>query len=109
MGRVNMGRAVAPKSLRSFAATGLGEAGYSGKKVSAVAGLIVVASVGGAEAQQSNQLPPVNVDAPAGRAQPAASSKPSSEHVRARNALRRSAQRAQPNQAAAVPFPNAGG
>jgi catecholate siderophore receptor len=66
-----------------------------------------VASVGGAEAQQSNQLPPVNVDAPTARSKPA-TSKPSAEQVRARNALRRAAQRAQPNRAAPVPFPNAG-
>jgi catecholate siderophore receptor len=105
-----MGRAIAPRSLRSFAANNLDEVGfdrYSGKKVSAVAGLIVVASVGGAEAQQSNQLPPVNVDAPTARSKPA-TSKPSAEQVRARNALRRAAQRAQPNRAAPVPFPNAG-
>ena len=79
----------------------------SGKKVSAVAGLIAVASFSGAEAQQSN-LPPVKVDAPVARPRPAAS-KPSPDQVRARNALRRAAQRQQPAQAAAVPFPNAGG
>jgi len=110
MGRVNMGRAIAPRSLRSFAANNLGETGldrYSGKKVSAVAGLIVVASAGVADAQQSNPLPPVNVDAPTARPKPA-TSKPSPDQVRARNALRRAAQRAQPNRAAAVPFPNAG-
>ena len=105
-----MGRAIAPRSLRSFAANNLGETGldrYSGKKVSAVAGLIVVASAGVADAQQSNPLPPVNVDAPTARPKPA-TSKPSPDQVRARNALRRAAQRAQPNRAAAVPFPNAG-
>ncbi|MBV9457691.1 MAG: TonB-dependent receptor [Bradyrhizobium sp.] len=105
-----MARAIAPRSLRSSAAVKLGEIGlerYSGKKASAVAGLIVVASVGGAEAQQSNQLPPVNVDAPTARSKPAAS-RPSPEQVRARNALRRAARSAQPNRAAPVPFPNAG-
>jgi catecholate siderophore receptor len=106
-----MGRAIAPRSLRSVAANNLGEAGfdrYSGKKVSAVAGLIVVASVGGAEAQQSNSLPPVNVDAPTARSKPA-TSKPSPEQVRARNALRRAAQNARHTQAVPpVPFPNAG-
>jgi len=110
MGRVNMGRAIAPRSLRSFAAVNPGETEsdrYCGRKVSAVAGLIVVASVGGAEAQQSNQLPPVNVDAPNARSKPTAS-KPSPEQVRARNALRRAARSAQPNRAAPVPFPNAG-
>jgi len=109
MGRVNMGRAIAPRSLRSFAAVNLGDTEsdrYSGKKVSAVAGLIVVASVGGAEAQQSN-LPPVTVDAPTARPRPA--SKPTPDQVRARDALRRAARRsAQPTHAAAVPFPNAG-
>ena len=45
---------------------------YSGRKVSAVAGLIAVASFSGAEAQQST-LPPVTVDAPVARPRPAAS------------------------------------
>src|SRR5258707_621114 len=79
----------------------------SGRKVSAVAGLIAVASFSGAEAQQSN-LPPVTIDAPVARPRPAAS-KPSSDQIRARTALRRAARRAQPAQVAAVPFPNAGG
>jgi catecholate siderophore receptor len=61
--------------------------------------------VGGAEAQQSN-LPPVNIDAPVARPRPAAS-KPTPDQVRARDALRRAARRAQPTQAP-VPFPNAG-
>jgi catecholate siderophore receptor len=108
MGRVNMGRAIAPRSLRSFAVVNPGETEsdrYSGKKVSAVAGLIVVASVGGAEAQQSN-LPSVTVDAPTARPRPA--SKPTPDQVRARDALRRAARRSQPTHAAPVPFPNAG-
>jgi catecholate siderophore receptor len=79
----------------------------SGRTVSAVAGLIAVASFSGAEAQQSN-LPPVTVDAPVERPRPAASS-PSPDQIRARNALRRAARRTQPAQTAAVPFPNAGG
>jgi catecholate siderophore receptor len=111
MGRVEMGQAVAPRSLRSFAAIDRIDAnfdGYSGKKVSAVAGLIAVASVGAAEAQQSTNLPPVNVDAPTARPRPAAS-KPTPDQVRARDALRRAARRAQPTQAAPVPFPDAGG
>ncbi len=105
-----MGHAVAPRSLRSFAAINRIEADfdyYSGRKVSAVAGLIAVASVGAAEAQQSTNLPPVNVDAPTARPRPAAS-KPTPDQVRARDALRRAARRAQPQQAAPVPFPNAG-
>lgn len=92
-----MGQVVAPKSLRSVAAFNPPDdksAGISGKKVSAVASLIAVASVStGAQAQQST-LPPVNVDAPVERPRPAAS-KPSAEQVRARNALRRAAQRQQ--------------
>jgi catecholate siderophore receptor len=79
----------------------------SGRKVSAVAGLIAVASFSGAEAQQSN-LPPVTIDAPVARPRPAAA-KPSPDQIRARTALRRAARRAQPAQVAAVPYPNAGG
>ena len=97
-----MGQVVAPKSLRSVAAFDLADeklAGISGKKVSAVASLIAVASVSsGAQAQQTN-LPPVNVDAPVERPRPAAS-KPTPDQVRARNALRRAAQRQQAQQAA---------
>jgi catecholate siderophore receptor len=103
-----MGQVVTPRSLRSFAAVNLSGEGFdnnSGRKVTAVAGLIAVASVTGAEAQQSN-LPPVTVDAPVARPKPAAA-KPSPEQIRARNALRRAAREKQ--QAAAVPFPNAGG
>jgi catecholate siderophore receptor len=104
-----MGQVVTPRSLRSFAAVNLSAEGFdnnSGKKVTAVAGLIAVASVSAAEAQQSN-LPPATVDAPVARPRPAAT-KPSPEQVRARNALRRAAREKQ-QQAAAVPFPNAGG
>jgi catecholate siderophore receptor len=105
-----MGRAAAPRSLRSLSPISLVEADFdhhSGKKVSAVAGLIAVASVGGAQAQQSTNLPPVNVDAPVARQRPAAS-KPTTDQVRVRDALRRAAGRAQPTTAAPVPFPNAG-
>jgi catecholate siderophore receptor len=105
-----MGTVKAPRSLRpTVAGKSLNEniEGASGKTVSAVASLIAVASVSsGAQAQQSN-LPPVTVDAPVERPRPAAS-KPSPEQVRARNALRRAAQRQQATQAP-VPFPNAGG
>src|ERR1700756_5339246 len=104
-----MGQVVAPKSLRSFSVIDCIDErseGSSGKTASAVAGLIAVASFSGtAEAQQSN-LPPVTVDAPVERPRPAAS-KPSPEQIRARNALRRAAQRRQTQQAP-VPFPNAG-
>ncbi|MGY8631231.1 TonB-dependent receptor [Bradyrhizobium sp. 14AA] len=103
-----MGQVVAPKSLRSVAAFNAADdksAGVSGKKVSAVASLIAVASVSsGAEAQQSN-LPPVTVDAPVQRPRPTAS-KPTPEQVRARNALRRAAQRQQAAQQAAPATPS---
>jgi catecholate siderophore receptor len=105
-----MNLAKAPRSLRfDVAINSVEQAGenYSGTKVSAVAGLIAVASFSGAEAQQSN-LPPVMVDAPVARPRPAAA-KPSPDQLRARSALRRAARSSQPAQVAAVPFPNAGG
>jgi catecholate siderophore receptor len=101
-----MGYVKAPRSLRSYAAIQPVEENYSGRKVTAVAGLIAVASISGAEAQQSN-LPPVTVDAPTARPKPAAS-KPTPDQVRARNALRRAARTVQPANVAPVPFPNAG-
>ena len=106
-----MGQVITPRSLRATAAVNLGERkfdGGSGGKVSAVAGLIAVASFSGAEAQQPRTLPPVDVDAPVERSKPAAS-KPSADQVRARNALRRAAaQRQHAAQVQPVPFPNAG-
>jgi catecholate siderophore receptor len=104
-----MGQVKAPRSLRSVAAaTAINETlENNGKKVSAVAGLIAVASVSGAEAQQSN-LPPVTVEAPVARPRPAAA-KPSPEQVRVRNALRRAARNArQQTQAPPVPYPDIG-
>jgi catecholate siderophore receptor len=104
-----MGQAKVPSSLRSIAAVRSVDEIFesnSGKKVSAVAGLIAVASVSGAEAQQPN-LPPVTVEAPVARPRPAAS-KPTPDQIRARTALRRAARRSAPTQAAPVPFPNAG-
>src|SRR6201987_2986264 len=104
-----MGQAKVPSSLRSMAAVRSVDEKFesnSGKKVSSGAGLIAVASVSGAEAQQTN-LPPVTVEAPVARPRPAAT-KPSPAQIRARNALRRAAREKQ-QQAAAVPFPNAGG
>ncbi|QOZ53750.1 TonB-dependent siderophore receptor [Bradyrhizobium sp. CCBAU 53338] len=99
-----MGLVVAPRSLRAIAARNSVEEkldGNSGKATSVVAGLIAVASVSsGAQAQQSS-LPPVNVDAPVERPRPSAS-KPTPEQVRARDALRRAAQRQQAQQAAAA-------
>lgn len=105
-----MNQIKAPRSLRfEVAINSVGQVveGHSGKKVSAVASLIAVASFSGAEAQQS-ALPPVTVDAPVARPRPAAS-RPSPDQVRARTALRRAARRTQPTPVAAVPFPNAGG
>jgi catecholate siderophore receptor len=103
-----MNQVKAPRSLRaSVAMNSVNETfeNHSGRKVSAVAGFMAVASFSGAEAQQST-LPPVTVDAPVARPRSAASA-PTAEQIRARNALRRAARRAQPP--AAVPFPNAGG
>jgi catecholate siderophore receptor len=105
-----MNTAKMPKSLRDSAAMNSASErleNHSAKKVTAVAGLMAVATFSGAEAQQSS-LPPVNVDAPVARPRPAVS-KPTADHVRARAALRRAARRTQPTQAAPVPFPNAGG
>src|ERR1700744_2481440 len=104
-----MNRAKTPRSLRLNAAmNSVNETfdNYSGRKVSAVAGLMAGASFSGAEAQQG-PLPPVTIDAPVTRPRPAAS-KPSPDQVRARTALRRAARRTQPAQAAAVPSPSAG-
>ena len=105
-----MNQSRTPRSLRAGAAiNSVGETfdGYCGRKVSAVAGMMAVATLSGAEAQQSN-LPPVTVDAPAARPRPAAT-KPSPDQIKARDALRRAARRSQPAPVAAVPFPNAGG
>jgi catecholate siderophore receptor len=77
------------------------------KRTASVAGLIAVASIGGAEAQEA-PLPPVTVDAPVARPRPVAS-KPSPAQLRARNALRRAAQQQQIAQVAPVPYPGVGG
>src|SRR3954447_8079923 len=109
-GARKMSKVKAPKSLRfEMAVNSVGQVieNNSGKTVSAVAGLIAVASFSGGEAQQSNP-PPVTVDAPVARPRPAAA-RPSPDQVRARTALRRAARRTQPTPVAAVPFPNAGG
>lgn len=87
----------APRSLRSTAARQALGSNFdiaAGKTVSTVASLIAVASVSsGAQAQQST-LPPVNVDAPKERPR-STQAKPTPDQVRARNALRRAAQRQQ--------------
>jgi catecholate siderophore receptor len=105
-----MSKTKKPKSLRfDVAINSVGEKfeGQSGK-VSAVAGLIAVASLSGAAEAQQSPLPPVNVDAPVARPRPV-TSRPTADQLRARTALRRAARRSQPAQVAAVPFPNAGG
>src|ERR1700761_1336551 len=103
-----MNRVLAPRSLRANAAINFFDErldGNAGRKVSAVAGLVAVASFsGGAEAQQSN-LPPVSVDAPVARPKPAANA-PTPDQIKARNALRRAAKRqqqAKPAPAVAAP------
>ncbi|MBA7465763.1 putative TonB-dependent receptor BfrD [subsurface metagenome] len=101
-----MGAIRAPRSLR-FDVAGNSVEDYSGKKLSAVAGLIAAASFSGGAAEAQQSLPPVNVDAPVERPRPTAS-KPSADQLRARTALRRAARRTQPAQVAPVPFPNAG-
>ena len=102
-----MSRVKAPKSLRANAASNSFDEkldGYSTRKVSAVAGLVAVASFsGGAEAQQSN-LPPVSVDAPVARPKPAATA-PTPDQIKARNALRRAAKRQQQQAKPAVATP----
>ncbi len=105
MGRV-MGITKTPPSLRAETAYTANTAATAGK-ISSVAGLIAVASFGGADAQPSN-LPPVTVDAPVARPRPAAP-RPTPDQVRARNALRRAARAPQPVTAAPVPFANFGG
>ena len=107
---MNQAKTKAPRSLRFEAAiNSVNQAieNNTGKTVTAVAGLIAVASFSGAEAQQTS-LPPVTVDAPVARPR-ADAAKPSADQLRARTALRRAARRSQPAQVAAVPFPNAGG
>lgn len=105
-----MGQVQTPRSLRAIARVTIADGKLevsSGGKVSALAGLIAVASFSGAEAQPST-LPPVSVDAPVTRAKPS-TAKPARDQVRARNALRRAAaQRQQAAQQAAVAYPNAG-
>jgi catecholate siderophore receptor len=106
-----MNTAKMPRSLRTSGAKNPvieTSDSYSGRRVTAVAGLMAVATLSGAEAQTpSSSLPPVTVDAPVARPRPVAQ-KPSSDQIRARNALRRAGRRMQPTAAAPVPFPNAG-
>jgi catecholate siderophore receptor len=103
-----MNEAKTPRSLRSNAAMNSvgGKSDNSGRKVSAVAGLMAVATVSGAEAQQA-PLPPVTVEAPVARPRPV-TSRPTTDQIRVRSALRRAARRTQPTPVAPVPFPSAG-
>ncbi|MDR3469465.1 MAG: TonB-dependent receptor [Xanthobacteraceae bacterium] len=99
----------APRSLRSNIFVTIPVDAVDGsvaRRVTTVAGLIAVASIGGAEAE-TVALPPVSVDAPVARPRPAA--KPTPDQTRVRDALRRAAQRQQAAQAKPVPYPNAGG
>jgi catecholate siderophore receptor len=107
VGQKKMRGAKAPRSLRSNLAFNLNDEKidqYSARKVTAVAGLMAVASFSGAEAQQTN-LPPVTVDAPVARPKPAAAA-PTPDQVRARNALRRFAKRQQAKPTPAVAAPD---
>ena len=90
-----------PKSLRISGATAKAMIEENPGKLSAVAGLIAVASFSGAKAQ-TERLPPVTVDAPVARPRPVAS-KPTADQVRARNALRRAQRNQQATQAPVVP------
>lgn len=98
-----MNKVKAPLSLRSdiviAVPTESGE-GATARKVTTVAGLIAVASIGAAKAQTA-PLPPVSVDAPVARPRPAA--RPTADDVRARDALRRAAKRQQAVQAPPKP------
>ena len=103
-----MNGAKTPRSLRANTLNFVREKfdSYSGRKVSAVAGLMAVASFSGAEAQSN--LPPVTVDAPSRARVPPFPSRPP---PRPAPAMPCGARRVGRNkrQAAPVPFPNAGG
>jgi catecholate siderophore receptor len=95
-----------PAALRSRAAMEMFESaldGRPGRKIT-VGCLIAVASITGAEAQQP--LPAVTVDAPVARKRPAAT-KPSTEQLRVRAALRRAARAKQAAQAKLTATPSA--
>jgi len=103
-----------PRSLRTW--TGVSNDNQksdtlSVRKVGSIAGLIAVASISGAKAQQpesqpaGSELPPVTVDSPKAHR---ATAKPSEDQKRATAALRRAAKRQQQTQAKPVAYPNAG-
>lgn len=104
-----MGQVKSPRSLRSRVAVNVAAErrdGVSARKVTTVAGLIAVASISGAEAQQT-PLPPVTVDSPIARTKPA--NTPTPDQKRATAALRRNAKRHQMTQVKPMPYPNVGG
>jgi catecholate siderophore receptor len=95
----------APRSLRGIDTGDLFNEIFdakTGRKVT-IGCLVAVASVTGAEAQQS-PLPPVTVDAPVVRKKPAVT-KPTAEQLRARAALRAAHAKQQAQQAAAANTP----
>lgn len=109
-----MSGAKSPRSLRAWAAESANNSkfeGASARKVGSIAGLIAVASISGAEAQQpevksaGSELPPVTVESPKPHH---ATAKPSEDQKRATAALRRAAKRQQQTQVKPVPYPNAG-
>jgi catecholate siderophore receptor len=78
-----------PATLRSVPGRSEGSIDSSATRKVTVGCLIAVASIAGAEAQEST-LPPVTVDAPVARKRPVAT-KPTAEQLRVRAALRRAA------------------
>ncbi|MBY0381509.1 MAG: TonB-dependent siderophore receptor [Xanthobacteraceae bacterium] len=109
-----MDGAKSPRSLRTRTALSNNDLRFDGRaarKVGSIAGLIAVASISGAKAQQpesqpaGSELPPVTVDSPKLRH---TTTKPSEDQKRATAALRRAAKRQQQTQVKPVPYPNAG-
>ncbi|RTL49640.1 MAG: TonB-dependent siderophore receptor [Bradyrhizobiaceae bacterium] len=104
-----MGQLKSPRSLRSWVVVDTAddrEDGGSARKITTVAGLIAVASITGAEAQQT-ALPPVTVDSPIARTKP--TSTPTPDQKKATAALRRAAKRRDMARVKPVPYPNIGG
>jgi catecholate siderophore receptor len=96
-----MNSAKTPRSLPSYVTSGRIHGALDSPTHKVTVGcLIAVASIGGAEAQQS-PLAPVTVEAPVVRKKPAAT-KPTAEQLRVRNALRRAARAKQNTQAQQV-------
>jgi catecholate siderophore receptor len=110
-----MSVAKSPRSLRAWSAYNIDanklDSAVSARRVTSIAGLIAVASISGARAQQPQpsreapELPPVTVDSPKPHH---ATAKPSEDQKRATAALRRAAKRQQQTNLKPVPYPNAG-